>query len=96
MVTKYSMINTTLLKLRVLNEFLTETQNQRQILWQELIDNATDPVVKMRRFRMLANLSSFESSVIQKIQAFQTTDPTDLFDSQPLIQELLAVIDRSA
>lgn len=89
-------MNNTLFKLQLLNEFLAESQKHRQILLDELIDNATDPVVRKRRFRMLSNLSTFESSVIKKISEFETDDVSDLFLCHAFNYELELLVDRSA
>ena len=89
-------MNNTLFKLQLLNEFLSESQKHRQILLDELIDNATDPVVRKRRFRMLSNLATFESSVIKKISEFDTDDIRDLFSVDPITKELEVLLDRSA
>ena len=89
-------MNTTLFKLRMINDFLIESQRHRQILLNELIDNATDPIIKKRRFRMLSNLATFEASIIKKISEFETDDVHDLFFVEPIIEELSRLLDRSA
>lgn len=89
-------MNTTLLKYKLLDEFLTETQKHRSLLLQELLDNATDPVIKKRRFRMLSNLSTYESSMIKKIYEFDTTNPGDLSVFDGLYEEIVSLLDRSA
>jgi hypothetical protein len=89
-------MNNTLFKLHLLNEFLSESQKHRQLLLDELIDNATDPVIKKRRFRMLSNLSTFEAVVIKKIFEFDTDDINDLTWSTIFTDELRMLLDRSA
>ena len=89
-------MNTTLFKLQMINNFLIESQRQRQILLDELIDNATDPVIKKRRFRMLSNLATFEASIIKKIYEFETDDARDLFSLSTIIYELNLLLNRSA
>jgi hypothetical protein len=90
-------MNTTLLKLQILNNFLSESQKYRQILLNELIDNATDPVVKKRRFRMLSNLSTFEADMIKKINEFETDNVHDLLQYLHILNaELEVLLDRSA
>lgn len=89
-------MNTTLFKLRMINDFLIESQRHRQILLDELIDNATDPVIRKRRFRMLSNLATFEASIIKKISEFETNDMRDLFFIDTIAEELKKLIDRSA
>jgi hypothetical protein len=89
-------MNTTLLKYKLLDEFLAETQKHRCLLLEELLDNATDPVIKKRRFRMLSNLSTFESSMIKKIYDFETDNPGDLLIFHTLTEEIDSLLDRSA
>jgi hypothetical protein len=89
-------MNTTLFKLHLLNEFLAESQIRRSILLEELINNATDPVIKKRRFRMLSNLATFEASMIKKIADFDTDDIRDLFLIESITVELDSLINRSA
>ena len=89
-------MNDTFFKLRLLNEFLVESQARRSMLLEELIDNATDPVVKKRRFRMLSNLAAYEASIIKKIANFDTDDIHDLLLFQSLSDELDSLLDRSA
>ena len=60
--------NNTFFKLKVINDFLTATSAVRARLLNECISNGgTDPVVRMRRFRMLSQLSQFEAAEIIKI-----------------------------
>jgi hypothetical protein len=93
-------MNDTFYKLCMLQKFLTETQQHRQTLLTELVDNATDPVIKKRRFRMLSNLSTFEAVVIKKISEFETDDVNDLIESTIELtifkNELTMLLDRSA
>lgn len=89
-------MNITLLKLQLLNEFLAESQKHQQILLDELIDNATDPVIKKRRFRMLSNLAVFESTVIKKIHEFDTDDVGDFLNFNQFKFDLELLVDRSA
>ena len=70
-------MNNKFFKIRLLKEFLTETEKQKNILLNELIDQASNDVVASRRFRMLNELCEFESQIIQKIYYFETNDPED-------------------
>ena len=92
-------MNPTLLQLRLLQILSDNVHKERQILQQELINNATDPVVKKRRFRMLSNLSTFEASIIKKMYAFDAKDITEqIFRDQisEMLDEMRAVVNRSA
>jgi hypothetical protein len=89
-------MNTVLFKLQMVNDFLAELQQHRQILLNELVDNATDPVIRKRRFRMLSNLATFEASVIKKISEFETDNIHDLFSVEIIVKELELLLDRSA
>ena len=89
-------MNDTFFKIRLLHAFLAETQKHRQILLDELVNNATDPTVRKRRFRMLSNLAVFEGSIIKKIQNFETDNIQDFFQEYILSAELDALLDRSA
>ena len=67
---KYSSMktNNTFFKLKVINDFLTATSAVRASLLDECVGKGgTDPVVRMRRFRMLSQLSQFEAAEIIKI-----------------------------
>jgi hypothetical protein len=63
-------MNTLILRLHLLNQFLQQSQQIRSSLLQELIDNATDPIIRMRRFSMLHDLSVYEADIIEKIRSF--------------------------
>jgi hypothetical protein len=92
-------MNSTLLQLRLLQILSDNVHKERQILQQQLINNATDPVIKKRRFRMLSNLSTFEASIIKKIYVFDSKDITEQIFSDLILEisdEMRAVIDRSA
>lgn len=65
------------LRLKMLKSFLAYTTGLKDQLLHELIDYATDPVICMRRFRMLQQISAYESQAIKKIQNLQTDDPLD-------------------
>jgi hypothetical protein len=91
--------NHTFLKLKVINDFLTATSNARANLLNECIGNGgTDPVIRMRRFRMLSQLSQFEAATIIKI--YNLDDEHDL-DSlviglRTLISNVGSVTNKSA
>lgn len=88
--------NTTFIKLKILSNFLEESQKCRQQLLDELVDNATDPVIKKRRFRMLSNLATYEASIIKKIYESDLENAVDVFQAWELISELDLLLDRSA
>ena len=62
---------------------------------QELIANATDPVVFKRRIRMLKHLNLYETQIISKIQNFETDNVDDL-NSFDFISGLKTIMNRSS
>jgi hypothetical protein len=82
-------------KIRLLKEFLQHTSQSRDKLFEELVNNATDPVIYKRRFRMLQHLDQYESQIIKKIYDFETDDPNDLTPDL-LLGGLKQVLNRSA
>ena len=79
----------------MLKNFLSEVQKEKNKLVDELVDNATDPVLRQRRFRMIGQLSSYEAQAIEKISNLQTTDSKD-FLKKHFEDELKIVVDRNA
>lgn len=65
-------------RIKLLKDLLQTTQTLRQQLLDELILNATDSVVSMRRYRMLSQLSLLESQLIEKIYNIDTDCEDDL------------------
>jgi hypothetical protein len=82
-------------KLKLIKKIIKKTSEHRNILMQELVDNATDPIIVKRRIRMLKHLNSYESQLISKVQNFETDNVDDLtlFNFDPGI---FAVVHRSA
>jgi hypothetical protein len=62
----------------------------RSQLLDELTTNATDPVVFKRRLRMLRQVNSYESQLLQKVENFETNDMQDLvnFDVAPFFKDI--------
>jgi hypothetical protein len=87
-------MNTAFLKVKLLDDFLKETHKQRQKLLEELIIKINNPVIKMRRFRMLSQLAEYESITIKKIMLLDTDDLTD-FSNGTYRAEISTVVDRS-
>jgi hypothetical protein len=87
-------MNTAFLKVKLLDDFLKETHKHRLKLIEELIVKTNNPVVKMRRFRMLSQLAEYESVTIKKIMLLDTNNVNDLVYSA-YMQEILTVVDRS-
>lgn len=81
-------------RLKMLIDFETAVNRERKKLLDELIDRATDPVIYMRRFRMLSQLSNYESQTIAKIHALESDDETD-FLSDEYILGLKVVLDKN-
>lgn len=80
-------------RLYMLTEFMDKIKLQRETLLAELINNATDPVKRMRRARMLSQLSMYESQIIKKIAELETDDVSDFLDSN---FEIDAIVNRNA
>jgi len=77
-------------------KYLIDTcQRHREKLIDELIDNATNDTLVMRRFRMIHELSSFESSMTKKIYNFQTNDVED-FNLAWIDQQISFITNRNA
>lgn len=82
-------------KIRTIKELIKETTNQRNLLLDELIDQATDPVIFTRRVRMLTQLSQLEIQLLSKIQSLETDDVNDL-DWEIIGYDLKHIINRGA
>lgn len=82
-------------KIRTIKKLIEETISQRNLLLDELIDNATDPVIFSRRIRMLTQLSELEIQLLFKIQLFETNDANDL-GLEIISQDLKHIINRGA
>jgi len=90
-------MNNKFLKLYAAEQFMIAADQQRKLLFQDLIDNATDDVVFMRRFRMISQINYFESQSIRKIYNFETNDPSDYMHGLSLLlAELHAVASKNA
>lgn len=91
--------NKTFFKLKVVNDFLKATSKVRNELLEECVgQGGTDAVVRMRRFRMLAQLSQFEADTIKKIYSFDSDDDVDTLTHglKLLLEEVNVVTNRSA
>jgi hypothetical protein len=85
------------LRLSMLREFLSHSDKLKKNLLQELITRATDPVIRMRRFRMLRQLSIYESQIIKKIENLETDDSYDfVFYRAALEHEVNLIVNKSA
>lgn len=82
-------------RLNILTQFLDEVKKHRAQLLNELIDRATDPVIRMRRFRMLSQLSQYESQIIDKIANVETDNVND-FNENMLDFEISRIVNRDA
>ena len=91
--------NKTFFKLKVVNDFLNATSKVRNELLEECVgQGGTDPVVRMRRFRMLSQLSQLEADTINKIYSFDSDNDVDTLTHglKLLLAEVKAVTDRNA
>jgi len=83
------------LRLRMLQCFLDHCHKLRNELVQDLKVYATDPTKRRRRFRMLRQLSLYESEIIKKIELLQTDQDSD-FLSKHFEFESYAIVRRDA
>ena len=90
-------MNDKFLKLCVTEKFMQATDQQRKLLFQDLVNNATDNVIFMRRFRMISQINQFESQGINKIYQFETDNPDDYTHGlSVLLSELNSVASKNA
>lgn len=84
-------------KLQCMVMFNDLIRTQHQILEQELLESGTDAVWFKRRFRMLEQLSSYQSQIIKKIYEVETDCSQDYADGMvEIFSEIRAVISRNA
>ena len=88
-------INFDFYKLKLVQDTVQLVADARTKLLEELLIHASDPTIKMRRFRMLKQLSQFESQIIEKIWRFETDDHRDLLQIK-LLDEIRSVVSRDA
>lgn len=82
-------------KIKLIKKLLQQTIHDRNQLLEELITEATDPVIVKRRIRMLKHLNLYENQLLEKIQNFETDDLNDLADFDPNIT-IKHIVHRSA
>jgi hypothetical protein len=87
-------MNTAFLKTKLLDNLLKDTQAERQRLMDEAIIKTNNPTVSMRRFRMLSQLSEYESVVINKIMQLESDDVCDFIDNA-YRAEISNIVDRA-
>ena len=82
-------------KIKLIKKLLKSTEQAKNQLIDELIINATNPIIVKRRLRMIKNLNSYESQLIEKIQHFNTDDANELIGFEP-DRYIRHIIHRSA
>ncbi len=82
-------------KIKLIKKLLQSTERAKNQLMNELITDATDPIIVKRRLRMIKNLNSYESQLIEKIQNFNTDAADDLLGFEP-DKYINRIIHRSA
>lgn len=82
-------------KIKIIKHLTEQAARLKNQLLDELLINATDPVIVKRRIRMLQHISQYESQLILKIQSFDTDDVLDL-DLNTVSNELQIISNRSA
>lgn len=81
----------------VLDIVVKKISATKHLLLKELMSQANDPMIVKRRFRMLAQLSQYESQIYSKIYQFETNDFDEYFYSlEHTIREIEYVTDRNA
>lgn len=90
--------NQTFFKLTLLNDLLEQSSRARQVLLDECINiGGTDPIILMRRFRILSQLAYYESEIINKIYNFEITSLDDVVGNFNIINhEINVIIDRNS
>jgi hypothetical protein len=91
--------NHTFFKLAVINNFLSATTTARNNLLNECVGKGgTDPVIRMRRFRMLSQLSQFEADTIKKIYNLEADYDADslVHGLNNLLNNVRTITDRDA
>ena len=88
-------VNFDFYKLKLVQDTVQLISDAKFKLLKELLTHASDPTIKMRRFRMLKQLSQFESQIIEKIWRFETDDCHDLFLNN-ILSEIQLVVSRDA
>ena len=83
-------------RIKLLKDFLSCSEKLKNKLLQELIEHATDPVIRSRRFRMLKQLSLYESQIINKIDTLKTDNVQDFSCDKHLVHELYYIVNKSA
>lgn len=84
-------------KLIVLDIVSKKISASKHLLLKELLTQANNPVIVKRRFRMLAQLSSYESQIYSKTYQFKTDNLDEYFYSlDNIIREIDYVTDRNA
>jgi hypothetical protein len=89
----------TFFKLAVINDFLNATTTARNDLLTECVGRGgLDPIVRMRRFRMLSQLSQFEADTIKKIYNLDADHDVDsiLSGLKNLLSDVKVITDRDA
>lgn len=80
----------------IVNIISYHINSQKTALLKDLNEKASDEIILKRRFRMISQLTDYESQIYKKIYNFQSTDVNDYVDAVNLvINELYNVTDKS-
>lgn len=82
-------------KIKLIKKLIAFVGEQRQILLNELIANATDPTIFNRRCQMLQQLNLYENQLVTKIHNFET-DSVDDLQKNYLFDGINLILNRSA
>jgi hypothetical protein len=82
-------------KIKLIKKLIAFVGEQRQILLDELITNATDSTIFNRRCQMLQQLNLYENQIVAKIYNFET-DSVDDLQQNYLFDGINLILNRSA
>ena len=82
-------------KIKLIKKLIAFVGEQRQILLDELITNATDSTIFNRRCQMLQQLNLYENQLVAKIYNFET-DSVDDLQQNYLFDGINLILNRSA
>jgi len=84
------------LKLTITHIVSSHINQRKELLQQELIEFANDPILLKRRYRMISQLADYESQIYKKIYQFRSNDINDYkLAAEQLIHEIYMVSNKN-
>lgn len=84
-------------KMVLLDQVSQLINSTRATIKQELLEKGTDPLLFMRRVRMLSQIARYEAQIYLKIYHFAADSLDDYQAAVPVIrQEIASVVNRSS